>query len=344
MVPRVWLGAAVVAIVGAAAPLVAFEPASGRADALAGAEAESQENAPDQRAADARPKTEKNDKAEILAKKKAEAEARRKQIQQAQAELQALQAELKKIVVTDPDPESDGPPPTNDPQALQVWNHKQNIRLMAGNFEQWSMRGFQSELELIRQTCGSLPPEVRQKALAAGKAAIGKAALEFANARAAGRPVANVVANVDVRQAGIDAVMALVRPETSAEDVAAYEAELRARLDRRRKQARAILLLSLDAELELTASQRDAITAALERDWKDAWTTSVMTFNGTALSSAVPDFATDCVAPALTPRQLEKWKRWRGQASRSTLVGSPDFHFEALSGLGVLSPDEWWGE
>lgn len=283
------------------------------------------------------------------AAKKAEAEARKKeedQKAQRMAADRALQAELQKVMVSDLDPASDGPaPPQGDHKAVQIWHRKRHIRTTAANFERQSMACFAGELELIRQTCGSIAPDLRRRAVEAGTLAVRKAALEAANAQSAGRTAAGGAAD----EAGIDAVWGVIEAGVPPEEVAAYEAERRSRAARRRQRAQVMTLVFLDAELELSADQRTAIAAALDKAWQDTWTTTVAIM-AIHHGRFAPDIAADCIVPSLTPRQLAAWKTWCGQRSwKTVLAQNPQLGQMGWQGRQMvvpsgLQPDEWWQE
>lgn len=290
--------------------------------------------------------------AEAEAAKKAEAETRkREEAQKAQkmaADARALQTELQKVTVSDLDPASDGPaPPPADQKAFQIWHRKQHIRTMAGNFERQSMACFAGDLELIRQTCGSLPPDLRRRALEAGTLAVRKAALAAANAQSTGRKAEGSVAE----EAGIQAVRGVIENGVPPQEWAAYETERRSRAARLRQRAQVTMLAFLDAELELSADQRTAIAAALDKGWQDTWTPSV-TSMGIHHGQFAPDFAADCIVPSLSPRQQAAWKTWCSQRSwKTVLAQNPQLGQMGWHGHGRLmgvpsgmQPDAWWLE
>lgn len=275
-----------------------------------------------------------------------DAQAEAQKAQKSAAEARALQAELQKVTVSDLDPASDGPaPPQGDQKAVQIWHRKQHIRTIAGNFERQSMVYLAGELELIRQTCGSLVPELRRRALEAGMLAVRKAALEAANAQSTGRTAAGVAADA----AGIDAVRGVIEAGVPPEEWAAYDAERRSRAARRRQRAQVMILAFLDADLELSADQRTAITAALDKGWQDTWTDTVVIM-GIQHGHFAPDFAADCIVPTLTPRQLAAWKTWCSQRSWKTVlaqnpqIGRFGWHGRPGFVASGLQPDDWWRE
>jgi hypothetical protein len=259
---------------------------------------------------------------------------------QAAADAQALQAELRKVVVTDLDPASDGPQPQGDQKALQVWSRKQLIRSQAANMERQAAGEFRGALELIRQVCPDLAPEVRGQALEAGMLALRKAALVTANAQYSGGQPGGMPS-----VPGIEAAFAVIRSRAAPEQVAALDAEISAQAARCRRNAQTLTLAAIDAELKLSASQRVAIAAALERAWQDPWTVAAW-FNAASSGPFAPDYAADCILPSLTPRQREAWTAWCGesgwQAASSRNPHMLGRHGQGHAGIS-LQADEWWG-
>lgn len=256
------------------------------------------------------------------------------------ADAQALQAELRKVVVTDLDPASDGPQPKGDQKALQVWSRKQLIRSQAGGMEGQAQGEFRGALELVKQACPDLAPEVRGEALKAGTLALRKAALDAANAQYSGGQSPGIPSEV-----GIEAAFAVIRSHAAPEQIAALDAEISLRAARRRRNAQTMTLAAIDAELKLSASQRVAIAAALERDWEDPWTVAAW-FNAASGGSFAPDYAADCILPRLTPRQRESWTTWCGESSwKAVSSRNPQSLRQRFQGsLGVsLQADAWWG-
>jgi len=69
------------------------------------------------------------------------------------------------------DEAEDGEMP-KDPAQAQLWQQRKQIRQQAKHLEQLFQPVLRTELEMIRQTCGTLAPESRQRVLAVGKAAV----------------------------------------------------------------------------------------------------------------------------------------------------------------------------
>jgi hypothetical protein len=289
----------------------------------------------DQAATDAKQK-----QAEEEARKKEAAKREQEQVRaKAAADAQALQAELRKVVVTDLDPASDGPQPQGDQKALQVWSRKQLIRSQAANMERQAAGEFRGALELIRQVCPDLAPEVRGQALEAGMLALRKAALVTANAQYSGGQPGGMPS-----VPGIEAAFAVIRSRAAPEQVAALDAEISAQAARCRRNAQTLTLAAIDAELKLSASQRVAIAAALERAWQDPWT--VAAFNAASGGPFAPDYAADCILPSLTPRQREAWTAWCSESSwKAVSSRNPHMlrrHVQGHAGIS-LQADQWWG-
>jgi hypothetical protein len=221
-----------------------------------------------------------------------------------------------------------------------VWSRKQLIRSQAANMERQAAGEFRGALELIRQACPDLAPEVRGQALEAGMLALRKAALVTANAQySGGQPGESPGA------AATDAVCEVIRSRATPDQVAALDAEVGPRAARRRRNAQTLTLGAIDAELKLSDSQRVAIAAALERGWQDPWTVAAW-FNAASGGPFAPDYAADCILPSLTPRQREAWTAWCGesgwQAASSRNPHMLGRHFFANFGVS-LQADEWWG-
>lgn len=320
---RFWMAAATLSVVVVfAAAAGAVEPPTDAAKAKAEAEAR-------QRDAEARK------------------EAAKQEAQKRAAEIQAFHAELLNIVVTDLDPAGDGPPPQGgDQKAIQIWHRKQSIRNMARSIEMQGMVSFRGELELIRRTCGSLGPETRRRALEAGMLALRKAALDMANAQAAGRQPTGTPAS----DTGFEAALKVIAEAAAPEELAAYHAERKDRSERRRRRARTLIVAAVDSELDLSAAQRIEIDAALDKAWQEGWGTAAGIF-GMQHPQLAPDFAADCIVPSLTPRQRAAWTTWCGQRSAKHVVSqNPQFgraglmhSWQSIMGTAGLPADDWWG-
>ena len=214
---------------------------------------------------------------------------------------------------------------------------RQQIDQHAKNFEP-ALAGFmEGELELVRKTCGSLPPPARREILAAGKKAVTSASQHFAAWQIGGQQGKPVEPKRTVQEAVHEAV----KPHATADEFAAYERALAARLIRRDRAARAVIVANLDHGLRLSIAQRDAIAADLEKAWQDAWRAILADhgFNNNGRGPA-PDFADRCIAPHLDPRQQTAWKTWREQVGWTQIA--PQFANQFHSFGIPLEPDPWW--
>jgi hypothetical protein len=198
----------------------------------------------------------------------------------------------------------------------------------------------QSELEIVRKTCGNLSAEARQKIVAAGNEAVKAAARQFAVLQVADQGLQGF----DPRKSIGDAVAAAVKPHAAEEEFAAYEREQAARVARRVRAARMLIIVKLDSELDLSQSQRKKIEADLEQHWEAGWLRELDDFGTTQLHTTTlrlaPDFADKWIAPHLDVRQQAKWKQWCQQDGWSR----KDNHLSWSSEARSLPPDSWWSE
>lgn len=109
----------------------------------------------------------------------------------------------------------------------------------------------------------------------------------------------------DPRKLMSDVLLKSVK-ETMSEDAAKhYEAEIERRAAARKRAALLNLVAKIDKELVLTTEQRDKLTEAIEKNWKDSWCQQLETFMyGDAYFPAVPDAH---VLPVLTEKQKRIW-------------------------------------
>lgn len=213
---------------------------------------------------------------------------------------------------------------------------QQQIDQQAKQMEQFFQPPLQAELELVRRTCGSLPPEARKAIVAAGGEAVKATAKQFAAWQFGERGKKKF----DGRQTIHEAVAAAVKPHASPEEFTAYEREHAARMTRREQTARFLIVAKLDRELELSAAQRDAIAADLEKRWEAGWIRELDDNGGMQINNypPAPDFADKCIAPHLDERQRAEWKAWTQQAGWSRMGQHMGWNFDGQS----LQPDPWW--
>lgn len=196
-----------------------------------------------------------------------------------------------------------------------------------------------THLDTVKRICPDLSPEARRTIAAAGKNAVAAAARQIAEMQFGGRPQQPGVATASISAA----VRAALQPFASPEALQAYaevESERRGRLDRTAQQ---VALTIIDDRLLLSATQRDAIAADLQKQWQPGWGGAT---NTTMMNNqlAAPDFAHKCIVPHLDERQQAEWKTWCEQAGMSrfgmqAMVVWPGQHGLDISGLKA---DPWW--
>jgi DNA-binding protein H-NS len=213
---------------------------------------------------------------------------------------------------------------------------QQQIAQQAQQMQQFFQPVLQAELELVRKTCGGLPVEARKKIMAAGTEAVKAVAKQFAEHQFAGRGRQGF----DARKTIHEAVAAAVKPHAAVEEFAAYEREQAARIARRARAARILIVNKVDSELELSQSQREKIEGDLEKHWEAGWLRELDDNGGIMINNQrpAPDFADPCVAPHLDDRQKAEWKKWCQQAGWNRTGHHVGWNFDGQS----LQPDPWW--
>lgn len=212
---------------------------------------------------------------------------------------------------------------------------QQQIAQQAQQMQQFFQPVLQAELELVRKTCVSLPVEARKKIVAAGNESVKAVAKQFAENQFAGRGRQGF----DARKRIHEAVAAAVKPHAAAEEYVAYEREQAARIARRARTARTLIVNKVDGELELSQSQREKIEGDLEKHWEAGWLRE-LDDNGMMINNfrPAPDFADKWIAPHLDDRQKAEWKKWCQQAGWSRMGQHANWNFDGQS----LPPDPWW--
>lgn len=223
-----------------------------------------------------------------------------------------------------------------DPNAAARKQRQQQIAQQAQQMAQFFQPTLQAELEMVRRSCGSLAADGRRRIVAAGNAAVQATALQFA-ARQFGE---RGQARFDGRGSIHDAVAAAVKPLAKADEFAAYEREHAARIARRGRTARIVIVAKLDQNLDLSTAQRAAIEADLEKRWETEWIRELDDTGGMRVNNypPAPDFADACIAPHLDERQLAEWKQWCRQAGWSRMGHHQGWNFDGQA----LQPDPWW--
>jgi hypothetical protein len=216
-----------------------------------------------------------------------------------------------------------------DAQAAQ---QKQQMR----QIEQMLQPAVRTELEIIRQACGDLPPAVRTRLREAAQQAAAQVAQEWVGRQ--GRPAGGTFdARALLHQRIAVAVEAAVEPEA----VAAYRRESAARAARREEAARIRIVVKVDEHLDLTAAQREAILADLRQRWQASWIRELFDNGGVVVNGQrpAPDYAAACITPHLDPKQQEAWAAWTRAASGRQVNIAQGMRFD---GQGLQQDDEWW--
>jgi len=213
---------------------------------------------------------------------------------------------------------------------------QQQIDQQAKQMEQFFNPPLQAELELVRRSCGSLEPAARKAIVAAGNEAVKATSKQFAAWQFGDRGKKRF----DAREMIHTAVAAAVKPHAKPEEFAAYEQEHAARTARRERAARTLIVTKVDQQLELSAAQRDAIAADLEKRWQAGWIRELDDNGGIRIGNypPAPDFADTCIAPHLDERQKTEWKQWTQQAGWSRMGQHFNWNFDGQT----LQPDPWW--
>jgi hypothetical protein len=234
------------------------------------------------------------------------------------------------------DEAADGEMP-KDPAKAQAWQQRKQIRQQARHMEQTFQPALRTELEMIRRSCGSLSPEARKEILAVGRAAVTRTALDFATRQMqGGQPMRALDTRAGIQQP-LEKALA---KHASATEFAAYQSEQRARQGRRRAAARVAIVAKLDRQLDLTAEQRQAIEADLERRFEDSWLRE-LDDHGVIMNNyrPAPDYANACIEPHLDGSQVEEWQRWRKAAGTAVVGMHFGWNFDAQ---GLHQEDDWW--
>jgi len=213
---------------------------------------------------------------------------------------------------------------------------RRQVEQQAKQMEQFFHPPLQAELELVRRSCGSLEPAARKAIVAAGNEAVKATSKQFAAWQFGDRGKKRF----DAREMIHTAVAAAVKPHAKPEEFAAYEQEHAARTARRERAARTLIVTKVDQQLELSAAQRDAIAADLEKRWQAGWIRELDDNGGMRIGNypPAPDFADTCIAPHLDERQKTEWKQWTQQAGWSRMGQHFNWNFDGQT----LQPDPWW--
>jgi hypothetical protein len=216
---------------------------------------------------------------------------------------------------------------------------QEQIDKQAKQMERFFQPLLASELELIRQCCGGLEPAARQRLLNTGRGAVAVAARGFAERQLTGRLGQDAYdPREEIRQRLTAAMLELATPAESA----AYQAAVAERQARHAEAARVAIVARLDRQLDLTAAQRQAIEAHLDRAWESDWGRELdrrgqMRLNGYPIA---PDEAAAAILPHLDPAQVAEWQQWCRAAGSRMMPKQFNLSFD---GQGLQQPDRWWG-
>jgi hypothetical protein len=279
----------------------------------------------------------------------------------AAAEAEARQTEKSEKVGGAPDNK-----PADDPAEVQ---RQQQIKQQTVHWEQQFTKLLHSDLELIRSVCRDLPRESRRAIIRDGERATREAAARLVEEQY-GRGKRQPAAGLADRQAAntspddpltlISAALARSLAEhVGDEQAAALSAEFAARAQRRKAAAVRAIVAALDAELFLTASQRQQIEQSLDATWNNPTPTSLDSLeqvaqgmnlavnqggnnlsNNRRLFAGLPD---DCVRPHLTESQQKAFAPQPPNAGPAP--GQRQAWIQTitlLQNLPASSRDPWW--
>jgi hypothetical protein len=119
-----------------------------------------------------------------------------------------------------------------------------------------------------------------------------------------------------------------------AEVAERYRAELAGREQAQREAAREMMLLHIDRRVQLTAEQYDALAAAIDRNWNDAWTTNLEAYWHEALAPMPP---MDVLRTHLTMQQEALWKERNGP-HMGNVAGFGDMGMGMMGGFEMAVP------
>lgn len=204
----------------------------------------------------------------------------------------------------------------------------------------------QAQLELARSTCGSLPVAVRRQVAAAAGKPLRGIADEIA-ARQFGQRPDEAQRRADPLAPIHEALAAALEPHVPAAELAAFRREHAAAIARRGRAARMQIVAKLDQRLMLSAAQRTAIEADLEKQWQPGWFVELNDTGHHNINGGPPaaDFADRCIAPHLDDRQRAAWKAW-SQSSGWKQFGQSGMDALHMINTNIMHTqfprDPWW--
>lgn len=226
----------------------------------------------------------------------------------------------------------------NEPEQPQVnAAMRAQIEQQANQLEKFFQPVLASELEMIRQACGSLDAAARRQILAAGQTIVKQTARQFAERQLTGRLGRDTF---DPRREIRTGLEAAVRTAATPDELAAYEREQAERLGRQAAAARLRIVAKLDHQLDLSASQRRAIEQDLDRRWQADWL-AVLSETGGLINNfpPAPDYAAAAIEPHLGPEQRTAWETWSRSAGARIMGQRQNWSFD---GQGLQALDPWW--
>ena len=248
------------------------------------------------------------------------------------------------------------------------------IKQQAVHWEQQFKKLLSGDLELVRAVCGDLPRESRRAIVRAGEQAAEEASLRLAELQFRDQrrqqpvafpwqgvvgdvlkkivpPAAGPVTTTDGEKPTDDplsffssALAQSLKEHVGSEQAEEFSRQLAARSERRKAATAHAIVASLDAELCLTAAQREKIEQSILERWSDSMFMAIQgmhTNNGVRIFPGLPD---ECVRPHLTRTQRERFQRqdFLGDASLQR-----QFFMQTMNMLNAVQeskPDPWWAE
>ncbi len=213
------------------------------------------------------------------------------------------------------DAEADEPA---DAQAMLQPQLRAQVEMLGQSVRQQGLAILRRELSLVRQTCPSLEKPQRALVLEAGRGAIDRAVDEQTRAAGGRRRPAK---RTDLEAAIRDVLTAAVQANGQAAESAAYAAEQRLRVERRKAAVVATLVAEVDREAYLDAAEREALAKVLTESYRERWRLSLTALQQNAMHGgrASPDEnilpgLERCVEKALGKERKDTWVAARDEA------------------------------
>jgi hypothetical protein len=254
-------------------------------------------------------------------------------------------------------------PPAEDPAEVQ---RRQQIKHQAAHWEQQFTKLLYGDLELMRSLCGDLPRESRRAIARTGEQMAKEAAMQLAELQFGGRQrqqqinvkegKRRIVFEVTEDDAGktaenpvslvSEALRKSLAEHAGDEKARAFAREIGARNDRRTAAMVHEIVAMLDAELFLTARQREEIEEALLEKWEDRMGGALHGMHMVNGRRVFPELPDECIRPHLTEPQREQFvaapqnfgaaRAWHAQAWMRTM--------NLLNNVQPADRDPWWFE